>query len=411
MGHVPPVRTSVRGVHINVATARVETVPRSVSSVPIRVAFVLHTMQVAGAEVLVAETIRRLGPQIHPVILCLDSVGQLGERMQAAGVPVIAYGRRSGRDLGVARRMARDLRARRVEIVHAHQYTPFFYGALAAYLCRPRPKVIFTEHGRHYPDIVGGRRRWFNRLILSRMVDRVNAVCEFSARSLATVDGFGRCRIDVIPNGIDPPKYAPPQDIAQARRGLDLNPCRKYVACVARFHPVKDHQTLIRAFSVVAGERTDVDLLLVGDGVLRQSHQALVDSLGLNDRVRFLGVRSDVANLLQVVDVFAMTSLSEAASITILEAMAAGKPVVVTAVGGNPEIVRDGIDGVLVPRSDPAATAAALLRVLGDSALAKSLGASGAERVRTQFQLEETIDTYWEIFSAEARPRTAEELS
>jgi len=359
-------------------------------------------MQVAGAEVLVAETIRKLGPRIDPVVLCLDAVGQLGEQMQAEGVPVIAYGRRSGQDLGVAMRMARDLRARAIEIVHAHQYGPFFYGALAARLCWPKPKVIFTEHGRHYPDVVRGRRRIFNRLVLSRLVDRVNAVCEFSARSLATIDGFGRCEIEVIPNGIDAPKYAPLANVPEARHDLGLDPCRKYVACVARFHPVKDHETLIRAFSRIATERNDVDLLLVGDGVLRDSHQALVESLGLQDRVRFLGVRSDVANLLQVVDVFAMTSVSEAASITILEAMAAAKPVVVTAVGGNPEIVRDGIDGFLVPRADPAATAAALLRVLGDSSLASALGASGAARVRTHFQLKKTIDTYWNIFATES---------
>ena len=369
---------------------------------PIRVAFVLHTMQVAGAEVLVAETIRRLKPRIEPVVLCLDAVGQLGEQMQADGVPVIAYGRRSGQDFGVARRMARDLRANGTEIVHAHQYGPFFYGALAARLCRPRPKVIFTEHGRHYPDIVGGRRRLFNSLVLSRLVDRVNAVCEFSARSLASIDGFGRCDIEVIPNGIDPPRYAPPANLAEARLGLGLDPCRKYVACVARFHPVKDHETLIRGFARAAAERSDVDLLLVGDGVLRESHKALVDSLGLRDRVKFLGVRSDVASLLQVVDVFAMTSLSEAASITILEAMAAAKPVVVTAVGGNPEIVRDGVDGLLVPRADPAATAAALLRILGDSSLAAALGASGAEHVQTHFQLKRTIDRYWNIFATES---------
>jgi len=359
-------------------------------------------MQVAGAEVLVAETIRRLKPRIEPVVLCLDAVGQLGEQMQADGVPVIAYGRRSGQDFGVARRMARDLRANGTEIVHAHQYGPFFYGALAARLCRPRPKVIFTEHGRHYPDIVGGRRRLFNSLVLSRLVDRVNAVCEFSARSLASIDGFGRCDIEVIPNGIDPPRYAPPANLAEARLGLGLDPCRKYVACVARFHPVKDHETLIRGFARAAAERSDVDLLLVGDGVLRESHKALVDSLGLRDRVKFLGVRSDVASLLQVVDVFAMTSLSEAASITILEAMAAAKPVVVTAVGGNPEIVRDGVDGLLVPRADPAATAAALLRILGDSSLAAALGASGAEHVQTHFQLKRTIDRYWNIFATES---------
>src|SRR6187399_1394892 len=136
---------------------------------PIRVGFVMHVMQVAGAEVLVAETIRRLGPRIDPVIFCLDNVGALGERLTGEGVPVLAYHRRAGLDLGLSRRIAGDIRARQTQVLHAHQYTPFFYGAIAARLSRPRPRVIFTEHGRHYPDVVSGKRRLANRWLFDRM--------------------------------------------------------------------------------------------------------------------------------------------------------------------------------------------------------------------------------------------------
>src|SRR6476619_3386127 len=97
---------------------------------PIRVGFVLHVLQVAGAEVLVAEIIRRLRTRIDPVVLCLDGVGQLGEEMTKEGVPVVALGRRPGLDIGVARRLASEINVRRLEVVHAHQYTPFFYSAL-----------------------------------------------------------------------------------------------------------------------------------------------------------------------------------------------------------------------------------------------------------------------------------------
>jgi glycosyltransferase involved in cell wall biosynthesis len=369
---------------------------------PIRVGFVMHVMQVAGAEVLVAETIRRLGPRIDPVIFCLDHVGALGERLTSEGVPVLAYHRRAGLDLGVSRRMAGDIRARQTQVLHAHQYTPFFYGAIAARLSRPRPRVIFTEHGRHYPDVVSGRRRLANRWLFDRMADRVNAVCDFSARSLAEKDGFRRDRIEVIPNGIDVPKYEAVTDVAAARCRLGLDPKRRYVACVARFHPVKDHHTLLHAFARVAASRPDSDLLLVGDGVLRPQLEALVQTLGLDGRVRFLGVRDDVADILQVVDVFALTSVSEAASITLLEAMGAGRPVVVTAVGGNPEIVRDGVDGLLVPRGDAEAIAEALLQVLGDAAYARTLGASGAARVREHYLLDRTVERYYELYSSES---------
>jgi len=372
------------------------------AAAPIRVGFILHVMQVAGAEVLVAETIRRLGPRIDPVILCLDSIGQLGQRLQDEGVQVVAYGRKAGMDLGVSRRMARDIRARRLQVLHAHQYTPFFYAGLAARLCRPRPRVIFTEHGRHYPDVVSRKRRLVNRLVLAHLADRVNAVCEFSARSLAEKDGFRRDRIEVIPNGIDLPKYAAETDIPAARRRLGLDPSRKYIACVARFHPVKDHRTLLQAFATIAASRPDTDLLLVGDGVLRPDLEQLAGQLGLRNRVHFLGVRDDIADILRVVDVFTLTSVSEAASITLLEAMAAARPVIVTAVGGNPELVRDGVDGLLAPRGDAGAIAAALLRVLGDDGLARRLGSSGARRVAETYLLDRTVERYYALYAAEA---------
>ena len=123
--------------------------------------------------------------------------------------------------------------------------------------------------------------------------------------------------------------------------------------------------------------RDDVDLLLAGDGPLRAKLEEAVQTHGLAGRVYFLGVRSDVPQLLKAVDVFALTSVCEAASLTLLEAMAAGLPVVVTAVGGNPEMVRDGVEGLLVPRGDEEAVASALLRLLDQPAVAESMGSAG----------------------------------
>ena len=369
---------------------------------PIRVGFVVHVMNVAGAEVLVAETMHRLGPRISPVVFCLDAVGTLGERLQGEGVPVIAFSRHTGLDLRLAHRMAKEIRARRLQVIHAHQYTPFFYSAMAARLSGARPRVIFTEHGRHFPDVVSSTRRLANRLVFDRLADHVNAVCRFSALSLSEKDGFSADRIEVIENGVDLPRYAHNIDPRTLRTSLGLDPDRRYITTVARFHPVKDHATLLRAFAKVTQARLDTDLLLVGDGDLRHDLERQVIELGLTGRVHFLGVRDDVPQLLLASDIFALTSLSEAASITLLEAMACALPVVVTAVGGNPEIVRDGVDGLLAPRGDAAAIAAALLRLIDDRALAQRLGQSGAERVQTSFRLDTTISRYYELYAGTA---------
>ncbi len=355
-------------------------------------------MQVAGAEVLVAEAVRRLRGRIDPVILCLDGVGPIGERLLAEGTPVVALGRRPGLDWRLPWRLAGELWRRRVDVVHAHQYTPFFYSALAKVLCGLGPRLIFTEHGRHYPDVVSSARRAVNRLALRLLADDVNACCAFSATAVSRVEGFAPTPVGVIENGIEVGRYGPAADRAALRRTLGLDPGRRYVTCVARFHPVKDHAMLLRAFAAVAPRHPEADLLLAGDGPLREDLRRQAEAAGVAGRVHFLGVRGDVPDLLRAADVFALTSVSEAASLTVLEAMATGLPVVVTAVGGNPEMVRDGSEGLLVPRGDDKACAAALSRLLGDPELARRLGGAGRRRVEERYQLGQTIEGYYALY-------------
>jgi glycosyltransferase involved in cell wall biosynthesis len=376
--------------------------PVATSARRIRVAFILHVMQVAGAEVLVRETIDRLQNVIEPCVLCLDEVGAIGERLQARGVPVVAFHRRPGIDWRLFGRMAAELRARQIDVVHAHQYTPFFYASIAARRSGMRPRVIFTEHGRHYPDVVSAKRRVLNRLVFDRLADDVTAVCEFSARSLADTDGFSRARIRIIPNGIDVPEYAAIDDRAALRVRLGLSPSRRYVIIVARFHPVKDHATLVRAFRQVASAHDDVELLLAGDGPLRPALEGQIRELGLVERVHLLGVRSDVPDLLRASDVFVLSSVSEAASITLLEAMGSSRPSVVTNVGGNPELVRDGVDGLLVARGDSTEMALAIKRLLSNPALAERMGRAAAARVRERFLLDDTIRAYADLYRGNA---------
>ncbi len=364
----------------------------------VRVAFVMHVMQVAGAEILVERIIRDLGPRIDPLIICLDRIGELGEQLQADGVEMVCLNRKPGRDWGLVGRLASVLRERQVDVIHAHQYTPFFYAALARSWGARRSKLIFTEHGRHYPDVVSMPRYWGNRLVFSRLADRTNACCRFSAEALRRVDGFQAQPVDVIYNGINVEDFAPAADRREIRAELSLAADRKYIATVARFHPVKDHPTLLSAFARVVSARADVDLLLVGDGPLRPQLEAQAQSLGITDRVKFWGVRRDVPKILQAIDLFVLPSLSEAASLTLLESMACECPVVVTDVGGNPEIIREGQDGLRVPRQKPEAMAAACLRLLNDAVLAKSLGASARQRVLDQFQQHDTVQAFAELY-------------
>src|SRR5205814_653985 len=146
--------------------------------------------------------------------------------------------------------------------------------------------------------------------------------------------------------------YGPVTDKSSVKRGLGLDAHRRYLIHVARHHPVKDQTTLLRGFARATDDLPDVDLLMVGDGPLRSDLEKLAGELRIASRVKFLGVRSIIPELMRAVDAFALTSLSEAASLTLLEAMASGLPIVVTDVGGNGEIVRHEQEGLLFPRGD-----------------------------------------------------------
>ncbi|MFM8272552.1 MAG: glycosyltransferase, partial [Gemmata sp.] len=317
----------------------------------------------------------------------------------AEGVDLVCFGRKPGRDWKVGARIARAVRARDIEVVHAHQYTPFFYSALAKPLGLFRPKLILTEHGRHYPDRVSPVRRAANRLALDRMADAVTACCRFSAVGLARTDGFAGARIEIIENGIDVDNYGPPADKELAKEDVGLEPDRRYLIHVARHHPVKDQATLIRGFALAAPALPGVDLLMVGDGPLRADLEALAVELRVPDRVHFLGIRTDIPDLMRAADAFALTSLSEAASLTLLEAMASGLPAVVTAVGGNPEVVRHEREGLLFPRGDARACAGAIARLFRDPALAARLGGAGRARAVERYQLGRAVEAYYDLYA------------
>ena len=366
---------------------------------PIKIAFVLHVMQVAGAEVLVAETIRRLGAQLDPLIICLDDIGKLGMQLRKEGIPVLNLGRRAGLDLSVSLKMSRELKSRNIEIVHAHQYTPFFYAALAKLLTRNRIYLMFTEHGRHYPDVVSKKRKLLNKYFFSRLADEIHGVCGFSTKALAENDGFPASRINIIENGINLTQYFSTIDRLELKKRLGLDPQRRYILCVARFHPIKDHKTLITAFSIVAAKLPDVDLLLAGDGSLRQTiEQQCIDS-GLRQRVVFLGIRSDVPDLMNASDVFTLTSISEAASLTLMEAMASKLAVVVTDVGGNPEIIRNGTDGLLAPRGDFHKLAENYIQLLSNPQQRRQLAENAYERAVERYSFDKTIGEYFRRYT------------
>lgn len=358
---------------------------------------VVHRLYRAGAELLSAELARSLSDAYRFVFVCLDEVGPLGEQLREEGFEVRCLDRRPGVDLGLIRRLNRLYRELLPEVVHAHQYSPFFY-ASSARLGGGWPKVLFTEHGRHYPDQRKLKRVLANRVLLGGG-DRVMAVGDFVRDALVQNEGIAWGRIEVVYNGIDTQAFGRPErSRAAVRAELGIDEGTGVVVHVARFHPVKDHGTALRAMARVAEHSSDSVLVLVGDGEERGALEGVVSELGLGERVRFLGVREDVPDLLGASDVFLLTSVSEGVSLTLLEAMSAGLPVVTTAVGGNPEVVEDGVTGLLAGRGDDEGLAGALVRLLGDGALRERMGEAGRARAHERFDQGRMIRAYRAVY-------------
>ena len=356
----------------------------------------LHGLRVGGAEVLVARLARKLRERYRFRFVCLDELGTLGEELRAEGFPVEVAGRRPGVDWQLPLRLARMLARGRAALVHAHQYTPFFY-ALTARLLYRRPPILFTEHGRWLPDYPRRKRIVANRLLLQRR-DRVVGVGEAVRQALVVNEGIPARRVGVAYNGIDLAAFAKPADRAAVRRELGLGAADFVLIQVARLVPIKDHATALRAFGQVAARLPHARLLLVGEGQEEASLRDLINRLGLAASVRLLGLRSDVARLLPAADVFLLTSLNEGIPLTVIEAMAAGLPVVSTDVGGVAEVVKDGLTGLLAPAGAADALARHVLRLAADPGERGRMGRAGRERAFARFSEEQMLAAYDRLY-------------
>jgi glycosyltransferase involved in cell wall biosynthesis len=225
-------------------------------------------------------------------------------------------------------------------------------------------------------------------------VDRFVAVSAAVADGLVG-QGIARKRVAVIPNGID---MAALQEAAAAPLGQVLAPARWRIGYAGRLEPIKGCEHFIRAAALLAENHPDAAFYVAGTGSLAAELDALAASLGLADRMAFVGYVDSLAPLLAQTDVVVVPSLSEAFGLTAAEALALGVPVVATAVGGLPEIVVDGETGLLVPPADAEAIAAAVSRLLGDPELARRLGSAGAERVGEQFTDEAMVEGYLKVY-------------
>lgn len=367
----------------------------------------VHTLNVGGAELLARQFAEAARDRFDFVFVCLDAAGDMAAELASKGYGVEVLQRKPGLDMSCAWRLRRVLKERHVALIHAHQYAPAFYAGLSRCLTARRIPIVFTEHGRDFPDYRRWKRVWANRMLFGEQ-DRFVAVGQDVRRALIEYEGLAADRVHVIYNGIDLARYEARGSHREAlRRELKVRPDEVVVIQVARLHALKDHVTAIRGFSQVATEFPQARLIIVGEGEERPPMEALIGELGLKTRVSLLGLRSDIPALLDAADVFLLSSVSEGIPLTLIEAMAAALPCVSTRVGGTGEVVLDQETGLLCRPADPADLAAKLRPLLASSELRRQLGEAGRHRSHQRFSDRQMHQAYGAIYEELASPPAA----
>lgn len=297
-----------------------------------------------------------------------------------------------------ALRLARYMRRNRFQVVHTYGlYTNLF--AIPAAKLAGVPVVVASIRDRG--DILTRPQRWLQRQVC-RLADRVVTNAE-EIRAVLIGHGYRAGKIAVVRNGVAPARFRP-ADVSTVRREFCIPGDAPVVLLLSRLNPMKGVEYFIDAASLTARDWPAVRFLIVGDS-LQASYtaqlQARAASLGIADRVLFAGFRTDVPELLAGASLSVLPSLSEGISNTVLESMAAGVPVVATRVGGTPEIIEDGVSGLLVPPRDAPALAAAMQRLLSNPVLSSSLRDAARRRIADIFSMEASIrqveDLYCEL--------------
>jgi len=359
-------------------------------SKPLRVMF-LHTMaHLGGAEILMLNLIRHMDRgRFAPELCCLKELGSLGETLSRE-IPAFEKLLRHKYDPCVLPRLARLFRRRRVDaMISVGAGDKMFWGRLAARLVGV-PVVICGIHSTGWPDRIGRLNR-----LLTPWTDMFVAVAAPHGRHLIEEEGFPPDRVRVIPNGVDVQRYRPRAADFVFRRQLGI-PEGPLAATVARLSEVKNLEMFLDVAARARRQVSSAQFMIVGDGPLRPALVARAARLGLADCVHFLGWRSDVPELLALANVFLLTSHNEANPVSVLEAMAAGVPVVATRVGSVPETVREGM-GFLVEPGGTEEMTEHLVRLFRHPEAARSMGMAGRELVVRNWSLEQMVRGYQDL--------------
>lgn len=351
--------------------------------------------RLGGAETMALETCAGLATDGYRSYLCLtrwdpalQTVGPSADRLAALkdlGVEVLGLPRRGTADVRPWRRLLHFLRQERIDVIHSHMFGSNAWASVIGSLART-PAIVAHEHMWSFEGSAG--RRWVDRHVIGRFADAFVAVSELARMRMIEVEGVPAEKVVLIRNGIPP---LPKEDRAASRRVLGIGEDQIVLASVGLLRPEKAFDVLIAAAAKLALAHPSLVVLIAGEGPERESLERLTSELGLGETIRLLGYRRDVPALLAASDVCVCCSDYEGGPLSVMEYMAAGRPVIATRAGGLPELVEDGVTGLLIEPRDEGALAAAAQRLIGEPMLRDRFGAQGRVRAEQDLSLARAV--------------------
>lgn len=355
----------------------------------------IATLGGGGGEREVARVSKSIkqGGNFDVVVCCVMGRGSFADDVEKAGIEVVVLNEQKKSSLSMMKDLYRFLRQRKPDIVHSHLLR---WGPPVARLARV-PVVLSTEHGWNPPR---GRFGIIFDRTNNLFADRVIGVSEATRLMQIKKWQMPADRVVTIPNAIDTTDFSRPIDEAAKRVELGIKLDSPVIATTGRLVDIKAQHLFIEAAAEVLKAHPEAVFLIIGEGPRRQELENLANDLRLGDHVRFLGFRNDVRELIRIFDIACLSSISEGTPITILEAMACGKPAVVTNVGGCPEVVLDGKTGRVVPPGDSTKLAEAIDYLLANSDVAKKMGEAGREHAETEYSETANLEKLTKLYTS-----------
>ncbi len=335
--------------------------------------------------------------RFNPIFCCLGPKEEIGKEIEGTGIEFIPlnklrYNRFSP---GIVLELYRLMKKKQIHVVRTHRYRSNLYGRLAAFLAGV-PVIIASVHDNYRTD-KRPMRRIMNR-ILSKITDKIVAVSEDVKEDIIRYDRIDPSKIEVIPNGIDVERFNPEKNTTDIRKEFSLEEDDIVIGFIGRIVPAKGLEYLLDALPYLKGEFKSIKLLIVGEGSLVEELKERAKKNNIFDNILFTGKRRDIPEILASINIFVMPSIAEGLPNALLEAMAMGKPIVTTEVGGIPEIVKNGFNGLLVPPRDTVSLSKAIKELISNDRLAAKLGQAARDLVHDNLSIKAIAQKWQSLY-------------